>query len=83
MKRQFYPTNTQEAVIEAILIDNGYEAKEIEFHGTFPNRFVRIGYWSRLDTKTQLQLSDTVHEDSFEDDDTLDGFLYHIILQEM
>ena len=81
--QNFNPENSQESIIKAILIDNGYEPKEIEFHGTFPDRFVRIGYWEKLDTKAILQLSDALHEDSFDDEDTLEGFLYQIISQEM
>jgi hypothetical protein len=79
MAREFIPQNDIESIIEDTLVNNGYEKSEIEFHGTFPDRYVRIGYWECLETKPQLELSHLIHEDSFEDEDTLTGFLYHII----
>lgn len=62
------PSNSKESMIHAILVDNGYEPKEITFHGfgdpESDERIVKIGNWEQLDVKAQTQLSDLIAEDA-------------------
>ena len=67
------PQTDLEQFIEDVLFDNGYNREEIQFRDE--DRYLRIGYWERLESKALLQLGDviTAEEDIYEDDC---GWLY-------
>lgn len=76
---QYLPKNANEALINQILYDNGYNSSEIEFKGDVDERYVRIGYWERLNSKTISQLDSLIEEIVDDgDEDCLPITLYKI-----
>lgn len=75
---KYIPTTENEVIIRDLLVQNGVKERDIEFKGSFGDRYVRIGYWNRLSDAVVTELELFVDEDSFEDDDTGTGFLYKI-----
>ena len=70
------PVTAVETAIENILINNGIEQEEIQFRILKDNeRYLRIGYWQRLNEDIRAQLSDLiVSEFDMYDDDC--GYLF-------
>jgi hypothetical protein len=70
------PVTAVETAIENILINNGIEKEEIQFRILKDNeRYLRIGYWQRLNEDTRAQLSGlVVSEFDMYDDDC--GYLF-------
>ena len=67
------PVTPIEVAIENILVNNGYDASDIQFRGT--ERYLRIGYWQRLNEDIRAQLSGlVVSEFDMYDDDC--GYLF-------
>ena len=62
------PVTAVETAIENILVNNGIEREEIQFRGT--ERYLRIGYWQRLNENIMSQLSSlvTTERDMYDDD---------------
>jgi hypothetical protein len=62
------PVTAVETAIENILVNNGIEREEIQFRGT--ERYLRIGYWQRLNEDVMSQLSGLVTSeiDMYDDD---------------
>ena len=62
------PQTTIERTIENILTNNGIKQDEIQFRGT--ERYLRIGYWQRLNENIMSQLSGLVTSeiDMYDDD---------------
>ena len=62
------PQTTIERTIENILTNNGYNASDIQFRGT--ERYLRIGYWQRINEDIMSQLSGlvTAEIDMYDDD---------------
>ena len=62
------PVTATEVAIENILVNNGYDASDIQFRGT--ERHLRIGYWQRLNEDVMSQLSGLVPAeiDMYDDD---------------
>ena len=62
------PATPIEVAIENILVNNGIEREEIQFRGT--ERYLRIGYWQRLNENIMSQLSSlvTTERDMYDDD---------------
>ena len=62
------PVTAVETAIENILVNNGIEREEIQFRGT--ERYLRIGYWQRLNENIMSQLSGLimVEIDMYDDD---------------
>ena len=62
------PQTTVERTIENILTNNGIKQDEIQFRGT--ERYLRIGYWQRLNEDVMSQLSGlvTTEIDMYDDD---------------
>ena len=52
------PQTTIERTIENILTNNGIKQDEIQFRGT--ERYLRIGYWQRINEDIMSQLSGLV-----------------------
>jgi hypothetical protein len=70
------PVTAVETAIENILINNGIEQEEIQFRVLKDNeRYLRIGYWQRLNEDIRAQLSGlVVSEFDMYDDDC--GYLF-------
>jgi hypothetical protein len=70
------PVTPIEVAIENILINNGIEQEEIQFRILKDNeRYLRIGYWQRLNEDIRAQLSGlVVSEFDMYDDDC--GYLF-------
>ena len=65
------PVTAVETAIENILINNGIEQEEIQFRILKDNeRYLRIGYWQRLNEDIRAQLSGlvTTEIDMYDDD---------------
>jgi hypothetical protein len=65
------PVTAVETAIENILINNGIEQEEIQFRVFKDNeRYLRIGYWQRLNEDIRVQLSGLVTSeiDMYDDD---------------
>ena len=65
------PVTPIEVAIENILINNGIEQEEIQFRVLKDNeRYLRIGYWQRLNEDIRAQLSGLVTSeiDMYDDD---------------
>mgnify|MGYP000913754288 FL=1 len=65
------PVTAVETAIENILINNGIEQEEIQFRIFKDNeRYLRIGYWQRLNEDIRAQLSGlvTAEIDMYDDD---------------
>ena len=62
------PQTTIERTIENNLTNNGIKQDEIQFRGT--ERYLRIGYWQRLNENIMSQLSGlvTTEIDMYDDD---------------
>jgi len=62
------PVTSTEVSIENILVNNGYDASDIQFRGT--ERYLRIGYWQRIKENIMSQLSGlvTAEIDMYDDD---------------
>jgi hypothetical protein len=62
------PVTPIEVAIENILVNNGIEREEIQFRGT--ERYLRIGYWQRINEDIMSQLSGLVTSeiDMYDDD---------------
>ena len=62
------PQTTIERTIENILTNNGIKQDEIQFRGT--ERYLRIGYWQRINENIMSQLSGLimVEIDMYDDD---------------
>jgi len=76
------PANEIEEKIESILVESGYDRDRIEFHGMWGNpnsRYLRVGYWGRIDDETQKRLGALIlSEDDDWDDDCGYKFSYRI-----
>jgi len=62
------PVTAVETAIENILVNNGYDASDIQFRGN--ERYLRIGYWQRINEDIMSQLSGlvTAEIDMYDDD---------------
>ena len=62
------PVTPIEVAIENILTNNGIEREEIQFRGT--ERYLRIGYWQRINENIMSQLLGLimVEIDMYDDD---------------
>ena len=67
------PQTDFEKAIETILINNGIKKEEIQFRDN--DRYLRVGYWERLNDKVVSQLSGMIKEIVDIDDDDC-GTLY-------
>jgi len=71
------PVTAVETAIENILVNNGYDASDIQFRDN--NRYLRVGYWQPLAQTVLDQLGDLVtREIDFYDDDCGCLFSYEI-----
>ncbi len=61
------PQTDFEKVIEIILINNGIKQDEIQFRQD--DRYLRVGYWKRLNDNVESQLSGMIKEIVDVDDD--------------
>ena len=71
------PQTDFEKAIEIILINNGIKKEEIQFRDN--DRYLRVGYWERLNDKVVSQLSGMIKEIVDIDDDDC-GTLYYYSL---
>jgi hypothetical protein len=62
------PVTATEVAIENILVNNGYDTSDIQFRGI--ERYLRIGYWQRINEDIMSQLSGlvTAEIDMYDDD---------------
>ena len=70
------PQTELEQTIEDVLYDSGYNREEIQFRDE--DRYLRIGYWERLDAKSMTQLEDVIAEEDVYDEDRGWLFLYRV-----
>ena len=70
------PQTELEQTIEDVLYDSGYNREEIQFRDE--DRYLRIGYWERLDAKSMTQLEDVIVEEDIYDEDRGWLFLYRV-----
>ena len=64
---EYQPINEKEKAIKDQFIKNGLDENEIEFRGDSNYRYIRYGYWSRLneaETKN-IDLEEDPYEDNF------------------
>jgi len=64
---EYQPINKKEKSILDQLIENGLDENEIEFRGDSNHRYIRYGYWSRLNETESKNVN--LEEDLYEDDD--------------
>jgi len=67
------PVTAFEQNIEDLLIKAGIDPKEIQFRGD--DRYLRIGYWRRLQTSTESDISEFIKEKVVDYDDDC-GYLF-------
>jgi len=70
------PKTELEQIIEDVLYESGHNREEIQFRDD--DRYLRIGYWEKLDAKSMSQLEDVITEESIYDDDCGWLFLYRV-----
>jgi hypothetical protein len=70
------PKTELEQIIEDVLYESGHNREEIQFRDD--DRYLRIGYWEKLDAKSMSQLEDVITEESVYDDDRGWLFLYRV-----
>jgi len=68
------PITATEVAIESILTESGISQNEIQFRGD--ERYLRIGYWSKLSHEAKEMLGNLIQDEiDFFDDDC--GWLFH------
>jgi len=67
------PVTAFEQNIEDLLVKSGIDPKEIQFRGD--DRYLRIGYWQRLQTSTESDISEFIKEKVVDYDDDC-GYLF-------
>ena len=67
------PVSAVELTIEQILVEQGFDANEIQFRGD--DRYLRVGYWRRLQTSTESDISEFIKEKVVDYDDDC-GYLF-------
>jgi hypothetical protein len=55
------PVSAVELAIEQILVEQGFDANEIQFRGD--DRYLRVGYWKSLDREALFKLGDLIGEE--------------------
>jgi hypothetical protein len=70
------PKTELEQIIEDVLYESGHKREEIQFRDG--DRYLRIGYWEKLDAKSMSQLEDVITEESVYDEDRGWLFLYRV-----
>lgn len=71
------PQTDFEKQIETILINNGIKKEEIQFRQE--DRYLRVGYWQRLNDNVESQLSSMIKEVvDIEDDDCGTRYFYRL-----
>lgn len=77
--RQEYPTNKKEDKVFLILISSGLNMEDIIFKDG-PNekgdRYLRIGYWKKLEPEVYAKIERWVTECEYDDDDCGTLFSY-------
>jgi hypothetical protein len=67
------PVTAFEQNIEDLLVKSGIDPKEIQFRGD--DRYLRIGYWRRLQTSTESDISEFIERKVVDYDDDC-GYLF-------
>jgi len=67
------PVTAFEQNIEDLLVKSGIDPKEIQFRGD--DRYLRIGYWRRLQTSTESAISEFIEQKVVDYDDDC-GYLF-------
>ena len=71
------PQTDFEKEIETILINNGIKKEEIQFRQE--DRYLRVGYWQRLNDNVESQLSGMIKEIvDIDDDDCGTRYFYRL-----
>jgi len=71
------PQTDFEKEIETILINNGIKKEEIQFRQD--DRYLRVGYWQRLSSNVESQLSGMIKEIvDIDDDDCGTRYFYRL-----
>ena len=71
------PMTPLEQEIENILINNGIKKEEIQFRQD--DRYLRVGYWQRLSSNVESQLSGMIKEIvDIDDDDCGTRYFYRL-----
>lgn len=71
------PMTPLEQEIENILINNGIKKEEIQFRQD--DRYLRVGYWQRLSSNVESQLSSMIKEIvDIDDDDCGTRYFYRL-----
>ena len=71
------PMTPLEQEIENILINNGIKKEEIQFR--HDDRYLRVGYWQRLSSNVESQLSGMIKEIvDIDDDDCGTRYFYRL-----
>lgn len=71
------PMTPLEQEIENILINNGIRKEEIQFRQD--DRYLRVGYWQRLSSNVESQLSGMIKEIvDIDDDDCGTRYFYRL-----
>jgi len=83
MNKKETAINNVELAIKTILVKNGYSNSDISFYdqkASNPYRYLKVGYWRRLDTKAQQDLGRLITAEltDFDDDH---GWLFSYIVK--
>lgn len=71
------PMTPLEQEIENILVNNGIKKEEIQFRQD--DRYLRVGYWQRLSSNVESQLSGMIKEIvDIDDDDCGTHYFYRL-----
>lgn len=71
------PMTPLEQEIENILVNNGIKKEEIQFRQD--DRYLRVGYWQRLSSNVESQLSGMIKEIvDIDDDDCGTRYFYRL-----
>ena len=71
------PQSRLEYEVESILIANGYAPEDIQFRQD--DRYLRVGYWQRLSSNVESQLSGMIKEIvDIDDDDCGTRYFYRL-----
>ena len=82
-------TNDIEYAIKVILVKNGYSEKDISLHDErietinkpIEYRYLKVGYWRRLDVKAQRDLGKLITAELTDTDTDLNSFLWSYIVK--
>ena len=82
-------TNDIEYASKVMLVKNGYSEKDISFHDErietinkpIEYRYLKVGYWRRLDVKAQQDLGKLITAELTDIDMELNSFLWSYLLK--